>query len=44
MLFEIFRGKVYMAHSRTIKFYDYGYDGAHNVMDDAVWNRLQKHA
>ena len=45
-LFEIVREKVhvYMADSRTVEIYDYGSDGAHNVMDDAIWNRLQKHA
>ena len=43
-LFEIVFEKVYMAHSRTIEIYDYGWDGAHNVMDDAISNRLQKHA
>ena len=36
MLFEIVREKVYMADSRTVEIYDYGSDGAHNVMDDAI--------
>ena len=45
-MFEIVREKVhvYMADSRTVEIYDYVWDGAHNVMDDAIWNRLQKHA
>ena len=32
---------VCMTHSRTIKFYDYSWDGAYIVMGDAIWNRLQ---
>ena len=44
MLCEIVREKVYVVDSRTVEIYDYGSDGAHNVMDDAIWNRLQKHA
>ena len=33
-----------MTHSRTIKIYDYGWNGAYIVMHDAIWNRLQTYA
>ena len=33
-----------MAHSRTIEIYDYSWEDAYIVMDDAIWNRLQKYA
>ena len=36
-----FGENVCMTHSRTIKFYDYSWDGAYIVMGDAIWNRLQ---
>ena len=36
-----FGENVCMTQSRTIKFYDYSWDGAYIVMGDAIWNRLQ---
>ena len=33
-----------MIHSKTIKIDDYSWDDAYIVMDDAIWNRLQKYA
>ena len=33
-----------MVHPRTIKIYDYSWDGAYIVMEDAIRNRLQKYA
>ena len=32
---------VHMTYSRTIKIYDYSWDGAYIVMNDAIWSRLQ---
>ena len=32
-----FGENVCMTHSRTIKFYDYSWDGAYIVMGDAIW-------
>ena len=36
--------KVRVPHSRTFKICDHSWDGAHIVMDDAIWNRLQMFA
>jgi hypothetical protein len=35
---------VCMTHSRTIKIYDYNWDSASIVMEDAIWHRLQTYA
>ena len=37
---ELF-ANVHINHSRTIKTYDYSWDSAYIVMDDAIWTRLQ---
>jgi hypothetical protein len=43
MLFEIACKSTHV-HSRTIKIYDYSWDGACIIMDDTIRNRLQKYA
>ena len=43
MLLEIVCQSTHV-HSRTIKIYDSIWDGAYIVMDDTIWNRLQKYA
>ena len=35
--------KVSMTHAGTIKIYNYSWDGAYIVMNDAIFNRLQKY-
>jgi hypothetical protein len=36
--------KVRITHPRTIEIYDHGWEGAYIVMDDTIWNRVQKYA
>jgi hypothetical protein len=42
VLFETV-AKVCMTHSRIIQIYNYSWDGADIVTDDAIWNCLQKY-